>query len=131
MATKRFIYLTYLEAVEHHFDLMWFYGESNVGVFDRTLIESALARPKNTALYEHADAIRQAATLCFGFIKNHPWLGGNKRTATHLTEIFLELNGFRLRYELAEIVEFALNVESDVWKVDEIESWLRNRVERV
>ena len=77
MATKRFIYLTYLEAVEHHFDLMWFCGESNVGIFDRTLIESALARPKNAALYEHADAIRQAATLCFGFIKNHPWLGGN------------------------------------------------------
>ena len=48
-----------------------------------------------------------------------------------MTGIFLELNGFRLRYELAEIVEFAVNVESDVWKVDEIEIWLRNRVERI
>lgn len=69
MATRRFVYLTYLDAVEYHFDLMWFYGESRVGVFDRTLIESALARPKDAAFYELADIIRQAATLCFGFIK--------------------------------------------------------------
>ncbi len=131
MAIKTFVYLTYLDAVEHHFDLMRFYDESRIGIFDRTLIESALARPKNAAFYEHADIIRQAATLCFGFIKNHPWLGGNKRTATHLTEIFLELNGYRLNYELTEIVELSLNVESDVWKVGEIENWLRDKIEKI
>lgn len=130
MAIKTFVYLTYLDAVEHHFDLMRFYDESRIGIFDRTLIESALARAKNAAFYEHADIIRQAATLCFGFIKNHPWLGGNKRTATHLTEIFLELNGYRLKSEVVEIVELSLNVESDVWKVNEIENWLRERIEK-
>ncbi|MBA3786141.1 MAG: hypothetical protein H0X15_11525 [Acidobacteria bacterium] len=61
-------------------------------------------------------------------MKNHPWLGGNKRTATYLTEIFLELNGYSLSYELAEIVELSLNVEADAWKVDEIENWSRERV---
>ncbi|MBA4122037.1 MAG: type II toxin-antitoxin system death-on-curing family toxin [Acidobacteria bacterium] len=131
MAIKRFIYLTYLEAVEHNCDLMRFYGESRIGIFDKTLIESALARPKHAALYESADVIRQAATLCFGLIKNHPWLGGNKRTATHLTQIFLELNGFVLNFGLIEIIELSLNVESDVWQTDEIENWLRSRVERI
>ncbi|MBS1797178.1 MAG: type II toxin-antitoxin system death-on-curing family toxin [Acidobacteria bacterium] len=75
--------------------------------------------------------VRQAATLCFGLIKNHPWFGGNKRTATHLTEIFLYLNGYGLVYELVEIVELVLNVESDVWKTDEIEVWLRDRVSKI
>lgn len=89
MATRTFVYLTYLDAVKHHFDLMRFYGESHVGIFDKTLIKSALARPKHAAAYESADIIRQAATLCFGLIKNHPRLGGNKCTATHLTESFL------------------------------------------
>lgn len=131
MATKTFIYLTFLDAVEGHFDLMRFYGEDRIGIFDKTLIESALARPKHAALYENADIIRQAVTLCFGLIKNHPWQGGNKRTATHLTRIFLQLNGFRIVYELVEIVELVLNVESDVWKVDEIESWLRERAMRL
>lgn len=128
MATKRFVYLTYLDAIELHFDVMRFYGESRIGVFDRNLIESALARPKHAASYENADIIRQAATLCYGFIKNHPWSGGNKRTATHITKVFLKINGYNLKYELLEIIEMVLAVESDVWKFDEIESWLRERV---
>lgn len=64
MATKTFVYLTFFDAVEEYFDLMRSCGEERIGIFDKTLIESALARPKNAALYENADIIRQAATLC-------------------------------------------------------------------
>lgn len=128
MAIKRFTYLTYLDAVELHFGVMRFYGETRIGIFDRSLVESALARPKNAAFYENADIIYQAATLCFGFIKNHPWSGGNKRTATHITQIFLKINGYDLKYGLPEIIEMVLAVESDAWKVREIENWLRARV---
>ena len=131
MATRTFIYLTYLDAVKNYFDLMRLYGEKRIGIFDKTLIESALARPKHAAIYENADIIRQAATLCFGLIKNHPWHGGNKRAATHLTQIFLELNGYQLNFELVEIIELSLNVESDVWKVDEIEDWLREKIKQI
>ena len=61
-------------------------------------------------------------------IKNHPWQGGNKRTATFLMRIFLRRNGFQLKYEISEMVELVLAVESDAWKVDEIENWLRNKI---
>lgn len=128
MVTKRFIYLTYLDAIELHFDIMRFYGETRIGIFDRSLIESALARPKHAAFYENADIVRQAATLCFGFIKNHPWSGGNKRTATHIVQVFLKINGYDLKYDLPETIEMVLAVESDAWKVGEIEDWLRARV---
>lgn len=131
MATEKVVYLTYSDTVGHHFDLMLACGEIRFGVDNPNLIKSALARPQHAAVYENADVIRQAATLCFGLIKNHPWLGGNKRTATHLTGIFLELNDYRLEFELVEIVELALNVESDAWKVDEIEIWLRNKVDKI
>lgn len=131
MATEKVVYLTYLEAVGHHFELMLAYGEIRFGIDSPDLIKSALARPKHAAVYENADIIRQSATLCFGLIKNHPWLGGNKRTATYLMEIFLELNGYGIVYELVEIVELVLNVESDAWKVDEIENWLRERVTKI
>ena len=130
MATRKFVYLTYLDAVENHFDLMLSNGEIRFGVDSRDLIKSALARPKQAAAYENADIFRQAATLCFGLIKNHPWLGGNKRTATYLTQIFLELNGYSLSCELAEIIKLSLDVESDAWKVDEIENWLRSKVKK-
>jgi prophage maintenance system killer protein len=65
-------YLTYEDVVFIHLDQMFAVGETRIGVFDRTLIESALARPQQSATYENADIIRQAATLYFGFIKNHP-----------------------------------------------------------
>lgn len=98
------------------------------GVFDRDLIESALARPKQAAVYESANLIRQAATLCFGLIKNHPWAGGNKRTATALVQVFLKRNGYKLAAKVDETVDMALAVEADIYKVDDIESWLLEHV---
>ncbi len=130
MAISDLIYLSYSDAVEEHFELMEFYGEIRFGVDSRDLLKSALARPRQAAAYEDADIIRQAATLCFGLIKNHPWFGGNKRTATYLTETFLELNEYRLICELSEIVDLSLRVEADEWKVSEIEEWLRDRAEK-
>ncbi len=95
------------------------------------MLESALSRPQNVAIYENADIIRQASTLVFGLIKNHPWEGGNKRTATLLTSIFLKRNGWKLNAKTSEIVEMVLAVESDRWKVDKIETWLREKVIKV
>ena len=120
-------YLTYPEAVMLHVMLMRRLGETYFGVFDRTLVESALARPRHAATFEGADLIRQAATLCFGLIKNHPWLGGNKRTATILVDRFLYLNGMALHTTVNDIVELALAIEADRWDLDTITAWYRQR----
>ncbi len=128
MAIKETLYLTFSEAVFLHFDRMKAIGETRIGIFDRDLIESALARPQHTAVYENADIHRQAATLYFGLIKNHPWVGGNKRTATAIVDAFLILNGYEINAELNEIIELVLAIESDRFNVDEIEFWLRQRV---
>lgn len=122
MATDEILYIEYPEAVALHFEIMFEFGETRIGIAEPNLVESALARPKHAAVYEDADVIRQAATLCFGLIKNHPWHGGNKRTATALTDSFLHRNGFDLKVFLNEIIELSLNIESDIWKVDEIEN---------
>lgn len=129
MATKT-VYIRYEEAVLIHFSLMRALGETRYGVDFRDLVESALARPQNAAIYVNADIIGQAATLLFGLIKNHPWLGGNKRTATTLMRRFLELNGYQKNWTIPEQIELVLAVESDKWKTDEIENWLRPRVRK-
>ena len=118
-------YLSYAEAVFIHIQLMRLWGEMRFGVFDRALIESALTRPQQSAAYESSDIIRQAATLCYGLIRNHPWVGGNKRTATAIVDEFLYRNGQNIAASTAEIIQLVLAVESDLWKVNEIESWLR------
>lgn len=125
MATK---YLDYHDALLIHFNLMRRCGEVRFGVDSRHLIESALARPQQSAAYENADIIRQSATLYFGLIKNHPWLGGNKRTATALVDEFLYRNGFEIKCEISQIIELVLAIESNRFKVEEIDEWLRVRV---
>ena len=129
MATENFVYLSYPEAVALHIELMRYLGETRYGVFDLTLIESALARPQQAAAYEQADLIAQAATLLYGLIKNHPWVGGNKRTATFLTDSFLNLNGLFISAPKSEFVELALAVEADRWQVAEIDAWLRRHTQ--
>ncbi len=128
MATEEARYVTFAEAVFLHIRLMRLLEEQRYGVFDRTLVESSLARPRQAAAFEDADLIRQAATLYFGLIKNHPWVGGNKRTATAITDEFLFRNGHEVTVTPTETVEMVLAVEGDHWGVDEVESWLRERV---
>jgi death on curing protein len=130
MAIEEVVYIQYVEAVEIHFELMLYYGDERIGVFDKTLIQSALARPQHAATYENADIFRQAATLLFGLIKNHPWNGGNKRTATALTDSFLYRNGFDLVSTTVENIELVLAIESDNLQIDEIEKWLISRAEK-
>jgi death-on-curing protein len=127
LATEEVRYVTLAEAVFLHIRLMRLLGERRYGVFDRALIESTLARPQQAATFENADLIRQAATLCFGLIKNHPWIGGNKRTATAITDEFLFRNDYEVTATPAETVEMVFAVEGDRWGMDEVESWLRER----
>lgn len=127
MAIKAVKYLSYSEAVAVHLLLMKLVGETRFGIDHRSLIESALARPQQAAIYENADLIRQSATLYFGLVKNHPWLGGNKRTATAIVDDFLQRNGYEIKVSIQQIVALVLLVESDEFGVDEIENWLRER----
>lgn len=123
--TEKVIYVSYAEAALVHIELMRYLGETRYGVADRTLIESALARPAQAAAYENAGIQRQAATLLYGLIKNHPWVGGNKRTATALVERFLNHNEYEIDASVPALIELVLAVEADRWRVDEIDSWMR------
>jgi death on curing protein len=132
LETRQLRFLSYADAFLIHFELMQLLGETSYGIFDRSLVESALARPRHAAAYEDADVVRQAATLCFGLIKSHPWIVGNKRTAIALTNEFLFRNGLRITASLEEKVQMGLYVESDLWGVSEIEIWMRSHtLERV
>lgn len=125
MGIEKFNYISFAEAAFIHIELMRLFGETRIGVYDRGLIESALARPQQAATYEGADLIRQAATLCFGLIKNHPWVGGNKRTASAIAVEFLLRNGVEMTATIKEVIEMVLAVEADRWGVNEIDDWLR------
>ena len=66
------------------------------GLRDKSLLESAIARPQQLAAYgDVVDVIALAAAYTYGIVRNHPFIDGNKRTGFIVGILFLELNGFR------------------------------------
>ena len=66
------------------------------GVRDLGLLDSALYRPR-TGYYR--DLSEMAAALLESLLMNHPFIDGNKRVAYFATDVFLRLNGWKLKVE--------------------------------
>jgi death-on-curing protein len=112
-----------------HTDLIEQYGGSH-GINDERLIESALARPKNTWGYiPESTLVSLAVSLAFGLTKNHGYRDGNKRTAFAATAVFLRLNGYQLMAPEAEAVSAMVYLATDVWDEDRFETWISDHIE--
>jgi death-on-curing protein len=115
------VYLTLEEALHLHERLIQRYG-GTLGVRDRGLVESALARPRS-GYYETLS--EQAAALLHSFATNRAFVDGNKRVAWAVTAVFLRLNGFRVEVQAAAaetfLIERAIQGRADV---REIAAWL-------
>lgn len=75
------------------------------GMRDPDLLDSALARPRQRAVYEtDASVFELASSNSFGLVRNHPFVDGNKRIAFTIATVFLELNGFTLNAPEPEAV---------------------------
>ena len=95
------------------------------GVRDSGLLESALARPLNTAAYGKPSVFELATAYAFGIAKNHPFIDGNKRTAYVVCELFLALNGWRLASTDADSVVTFLALAASEIDEDAFADWLR------
>ena len=96
-----------------------------MGVRDRALLESALARPKNLFAYStNLSLNRLAAALAVGIAKNHAFLDGNKRTAWVACALFLELNGVPVVSDSAEVVSAMLAAADGKLAEEEFALWL-------
>ncbi len=65
------------------------------GLRDEGMLDSALNAPFQTFGGEdvYPSLQQKAARLCFGLVKNHPFVDGNKRIGAHVMLVFLALNG--------------------------------------
>ncbi len=67
-----------------------------VGVRNASLLESALARPRQLYAYgDRPDVLDMATAYTTGIVCNHPFADGNKRTGFLAGVLFLEMNGYR------------------------------------
>lgn len=88
--------------------------------------ENALARPLNKAAYGEDDIFVLAAAYLYGFVKNHPFSDGNKRTGYLAAFTFLYLNGLLIVAEQEEIIEFVLEVAAGEIDEDGATRFLRD-----
>jgi death-on-curing protein len=82
-----------------------------LGVRDKTLLSSALARPRQYLTYSsNVDIISMSAAYTAGIVGNHPFVDGNKRTGFVIGILFLELNGYRFTASEEEAAQAVLSL---------------------
>ncbi len=96
------------------------------GLRDEGLLESALDAPFQG--FEDTDAYpslpQKAARLCYGLVKNHPFVDGNKRIGAHAMLVFLAVNGVELAYTQAELSAVILAVAAGEQSYEDLLRWL-------
>lgn len=96
------------------------------GVRDDGLLDSALESPFQSfggeELYPSIQA--KAARLCYGLVKNHAMLDGNKRIGAHAMLVFLAVNGYELDYTQKELADLILDVADGKQGYEDILAWI-------
>ena len=97
------------------------------GVRDLGQIEAALAQPR--ASFDTADLypdlLAKAAVLCFGLVRGHGFIDGNKRIGHAAMEMLLLLNGATLNADVDEQERVILAVADGSLSREAFERWVR------
>ena len=107
------IKLTKAQILALHKKLIDRFGGSH-GLRDEGLFESAISTPYQTFAGQdiYPTVQEKAVRLCFGLIKNHPFIDGNKRIGALTLLITLELNNINLIITNEELTKEILLIAS-------------------
>lgn len=96
------------------------------GLRDEGMLDSALSAPYQTFGGEdiYPSLLQKAARLCFGLVKNHPFLDGNKRIGVHIALVFLALNGVELQYSQVELSDVILRLAAGEMEAGDLLHWI-------
>ena len=96
------------------------------GLRDEGMLDSALNTPFQTFAGKdvYPSLQQKAARLCFGLVKNHPFVDGNKRIGAHVMLVFLALNGIELQHTQAELSEVILQLAAGTLQSTDLLDWI-------
>lgn len=119
------IRLTKKQVLMLHTQLIKETGGSD-GIRNNGLLDSALESPFQSfggdELYPSIQA--KAARLCYGLVKNHAMIDGNKRIGVHVMLVFLAVNGYELEYTQKELYDLTLGVADGENGCEDILKWI-------
>jgi len=99
------------------------------GLRDEGLLDSALSRPLNLALYGDPDVADLADAYGIALAKNHAFVDGNKRAAFLALGMFLALNGHRMRATQVDATLTMLAVAAGEISEKGLSQWIRDHME--
>jgi death-on-curing protein len=118
------------DALAIHDRLLALHG-GRVGLLDRGLLQSALARPQQHHAYgEVPDVVQMASLYTAGIVRNHPFVDGNKRTGFVLGVLFLELHGFKFKASEQDATQAVLELAAGTLAEAGYTAWLRENTKR-
>lgn len=96
------------------------------GLRDEGMLDSALNAPFQTFGGEevYPSLQQKAARLCFGLVKNHPFVDGNKRIGAHAMLVFLALNGIELQHTQSELSDVILQLAAGEIEATDLLRWI-------
>jgi death-on-curing protein len=96
------------------------------GIRDKTLLDSALAKPLNVLAYaDEPDIFRLAASYAFEIARNHAFVDGKKRTALVVSITFLDRNGWGIVAPKEEVYFTFLHLAEGKFSEDQLADWFR------
>ena len=114
------LFLTLDEVLSLHDEQVGRFGGSH-GVRDIGLLESAMGSAAATfgGEFLHQTIFEMAAAYLYGICRNHPFIDGNKRTATAAALIFLDMNSIDIDADEDEFYDLVIGVaEGSVSKAE-------------
>lgn len=118
-------YLNAADVMAMHAVLLKRYGGAE-GLRDAGALESALFRPQSGY---YTDIVAEAAALFESLAINHPFVDGNKRVAFAAVDIFLRINGYRIRRAPMNVYKDMIAMfETQTFDFAHLEPWLREIV---
>lgn len=121
--------LTLEQLLEIHALLIVQTGGSD-GLRDLGRLESAIATQTQSVFGEelYESLCEKAAALLRGVVADHPFVDGNKRTATLIGLTFLRVNGLQFHAKPGELEDFAVRVAVERLDVPVIAAWLKAHI---
>ena len=130
MTTKEPLWIEERDVQAIHDRLAAVHG-GTLGLRDRGLLQSALARPRQHHAYaESADIVAMAALYTAGIVRNHPFVDGNKRTGFVVGVLFLELSRFDFKANEEDATHAVWDLAAGTLDEAAYAAWLRANVRR-
>ena len=103
------------------------------GVRDLESLGAAVARPWGSSFgRDHfLTPFDKAAAIAESIIRRHPFVDGNKRTATYAAAYLLETLGYELDAEQRELEDFAVGVAEGEVEFKDIALWFESHATKL